>query len=208
MSIAWRQLVRLAACAIAATVLVAMTAALTAADVSGEAEAPPTPTTATGAQSQQAASAVPAPTTAAKDPLEDVPSYGAALVRMVVVLVSILVALLLLARFLPRWLGRPASLGRGDAIKVIDSLSLEPRKRIYLIKVGEQFFLVGTSETGVHMLADKALDPAALPGGLTALNSTTTEAMTTHAGPAAAMRTFAAALSGKAPTAPESEGAR
>ncbi len=122
------------------------------------------------------------------------PSYGEALVRMVVVLVTILVALLLLARFLPRWLGKSLAVGRGGTIKVIDSLALEPRKRVYLIQVGGQYFLIGTSESGVHVLADKSLDGEQLAQ---TLSNAKGDAAVVPPVSSSTMRSFAAALSAK-----------
>lgn len=93
------------------------------------------------------------PTSESKvDPLSDLPSYGEALIRMVVVLASILIALLILAKLLPRWLNR--SLGhksKGD-IAVVDSIQLEPRRRVYLLRVSGREVLVGSSEQGLHTL--------------------------------------------------------
>ncbi len=132
---------------------------------------------------------------ASTDPLDDLPSYGEALIRMVVVLVSMLIALMLLARFLPRWLGRSLTVGTAGTIRVMDSLSLEPRKRVYLLKVGEQFFLVGTSEQGVHLLADGALDGEALSQLPASQTAGTEEAGTIAKG--STFSSFAAALAGK-----------
>ena len=104
------------------------------------------------------------PQTPPKNPqaLDDLPSYGEALIRMVVILISMLIVLILAAKFLPRWLNKPLTTGKAGAIKVLDSLQLEPRKRLYLVQVGEQVFLVGTSEQGVQLLADRALDSSAM----------------------------------------------
>ncbi|MEX2215512.1 MAG: flagellar biosynthetic protein FliO [Phycisphaeraceae bacterium] len=96
------------------------------------------------------------------DTLKDLPTYGEALIRMVVILISMLIALFLAARFLPRWFSKSLTTGKSGAIKVLDSLQLEPRKRLYLVQVGQQVFLVGTSEQGVQMLADRALDSGVL----------------------------------------------
>lgn len=92
------------------------------------------------------------------DPLDDVPSFGGALVRMAVVLVSIIIVLLILARYLPKWLGKTLTVSRGGVVQVVDSLQLEPRRRVYLLRVGEQFILVGTGEQGMTTLADQSLD--------------------------------------------------
>jgi flagellar protein FliO/FliZ len=127
--------------------------------------------------------------------LDDIPSYGEALVRMVVILAVILVALLLVARFLPRWLGKTLTTGRGGTIKVIDSLALEPRKRVYLIQVAGQYFLIGTSENGVHVLADKSLDGQQLAQALAMHNKG--DAAVAPPVSSSTMRSFAAALSGK-----------
>lgn len=86
------------------------------------------------------------------DPLANIPTYGAALIRMVVALVSILIALLILAKLLPRWLNRSLrQKGKGD-IAIVDSIQLEPRRRVYLLRVGDRKVLIGSSEQGLSTL--------------------------------------------------------
>lgn len=86
------------------------------------------------------------------DPLADLPTYGAALIRMVVALVSILIVLLILAKLLPRWLNRSfGQKSKGD-ISIVDSIQLEPRRRVYLLRVGGRQVLIGSSEQGLHTL--------------------------------------------------------
>ena len=198
MAKARRQLMQPVTLAVAAMCVLALLVPLRA-DVPSEKTTPPS----TAEDKAPAAGNAPAPAPSAPAPgpeseneFGDLPSYGAQLVQMVVVLLSILIGLLVLAKLLPRWLGKPPGAGRGDSIKVIDSLALEPRKRIYLVKVGEQFFLIGTSETGVHMLADKAIDPASLPAALAGRSG---DGAVAGAQQSSVMRTFAAALSEKNP---------
>lgn len=108
------------------------------------------------------APAAPTTLTPTSDSLDQLPSYGEQLIRMVFMLAATLVALIVLARVLPKWLGRPLLAGKSGAMRVLDTMQLEPRKRIYLVQVGQQVLLLGTSESGVHVLADQTLDGAAL----------------------------------------------
>ncbi len=88
-----------------------------------------------------------------KDPLAGVPNFGEALVRMVVVLASILIGLLVLAKLLPRWLMRSSALRSKGRITVVDSLQIEPRRRVYLIRVEGRMLLISSSEQGLQTLA-------------------------------------------------------
>ena len=94
--------------------------------------------------------------------LDDLPSFGWAFVKMILVLAAILVGLLLLAKLvLPRLGFRPA-VGRSTVIEIVEGSRLEPRKNVYLIRVAGQYLLVGTSENGVHTLAGGPLDQEAI----------------------------------------------
>jgi flagellar biogenesis protein FliO len=94
-----------------------------------------------------------------RDPLGDLPSYGEAVKHMVIALLAIIAALLLVAKFLPQFLGKPRAAGAGGKmIDVVESYRLEPRKSIYLVRVGGQYFLLGSTGDRLDTLAGAPLD--------------------------------------------------
>lgn len=87
--------------------------------------------------------------------------FGAQLLRSFIVLTGVcLFAYLVLGKALPRIMrltpsGRRAMFGvesRG-VVEVIDRLPLEPRRVVYVLKVGDSHFLVGSAEQGLSTLA-------------------------------------------------------
>lgn len=98
----------------------------------------------------------------ARKAVESAPSFGDALTRMVWMLAITTLLLVAVAKYLPRWLGaaqRPASRG---LIKVIEARPLEPRKTLYLVQVVDQFYLLGSSEQRIDVLAGGDFEPATL----------------------------------------------
>lgn len=59
---------------------------------------------------------------------------------------------------LQRWKGGGAS-PAARRMKLLETLHLSPRQSIYLVRVGEQEFLVSGTDNGMHMLAE--LEPTA-----------------------------------------------
>lgn len=87
--------------------------------------------------------------------------FGAQLLRSFLVLAGVcLFAYLILGKLLPRIMrltpsGRRAMFGvesRG-LVEVIDRLPLEPRRVVYVLKVGDRHLLVGSAEQGMNVLA-------------------------------------------------------
>jgi flagellar protein FliO/FliZ len=75
--------------------------------------------------------------------------------KLILVLAAILVvAAVGLRWWLPRMAG-VRSLSSGP-IRIAARYPLEPRKNLYIVRAGSDYFLVGTSESGVHYLS--ALD--------------------------------------------------
>jgi flagellar biosynthetic protein FliO len=73
------------------------------------------------------------------------------LLRLVLVLAGILILAFFVLRFaIPRFFG--VDNFRTGPITVVARYSLEPRKSLYIVQVGTEFFLVGTSETNVQFL--------------------------------------------------------
>jgi flagellar biosynthetic protein FliO len=97
-----------------------------------------------------------------KNALDAAPSFGEALTRMVWMLAITILLLVVVAKYLPKWLGaaqRPASRG---LIKVIEARSLEPRKTLYLVQVVDQYYLLGSSDQRIEVLAGGDFEPATL----------------------------------------------
>jgi flagellar biosynthetic protein FliO len=97
-------------------------------------------------------------TRTARDPLSDLPSYGEAVKHMVIALLAIIAALLLVAKLLPKFLGTRPAAAAGRMIDVVESYRLEPRKSIYLVRVGGQYFLLGSTGDRLDTLAGAPLD--------------------------------------------------
>lgn len=94
--------------------------------------------------------------------LESSSTFGDALTRMLWMLGLTVLALLLLARFLPKWLGVRVGPRNRGLIRIVESQVLEPRKSIYLVRVVDQFFLLGTSDQRIEVLAGGDLEPETL----------------------------------------------
>lgn len=96
----------------------------------------------------------------AANPAEELGSVTGQALQLVRVL-FILAAVALLAYVAVRhWLPRVMGLRNLEAgpIQILARTPLEPKKNLYLLKVGSEILLVGTSEDQLHLL--KALDPA------------------------------------------------
>ena len=78
------------------------------------------------------------------------------LVRVVFILCAVLLlAYVAVRHWLPRLTGLKSL--ESSPIQVLARTPLEPKKNLYLLKVGSEVLLVGTSEDHLHFL--KALDP-------------------------------------------------
>jgi len=71
--------------------------------------------------------------------------------KMIAILALILVIVFLGLRF---WLPRLSGLHKVTAgpLRVAARLAIEPRKNLYIVQAGGTYFLVGTSESGMHYL--------------------------------------------------------
>lgn len=95
----------------------------------------------------------------AASPAQELGSVTGQALELVRVL-FILAAVVLLAYVAVRhWLPRVTGLRNLEAgpIQILARTPLEPKKSLYLLKVGSEILLVGTSENQLHFL--KALDP-------------------------------------------------
>lgn len=109
---------------------------------------------------------IPAGTDASSaDSLTQLPSFGAALARMVLSL-TIVIGVGVLAIWFMRRRGPGGLLGRGakgdSRLRVVESCALSPQHAVHLIKVGDQFVLVGSSPAGITPLSEVVLDTDAL----------------------------------------------
>ncbi len=96
------------------------------------------------------------------DPFADLPSYGDMIRRTAYTLLGIIVAFLLAAKFLPKLFTRGSFTPRGRMIQIIERHALEPRKTVYLIKVADQYFLIGSTPEGLTTLSGGTLDQDSL----------------------------------------------
>jgi flagellar protein FliO/FliZ len=103
----------------------------------------------------------------ANDPAKELGAINSGILdylKLLLVLGFILaLAFITLRMVLPRITGSRA-LGPG-AIQVAARYPLEPKKNLYVIRVGEDYFLVGTTESGMHYLT--TLDPGHIEPALT-----------------------------------------
>lgn len=97
--------------------------------------------------------------------LEDLPSYGAELVRMLGALGIVLALILVAGWLLPRWLARRRPAAPGRHMEVVETLRLDPRRVLYLVRVDGRLVLVGAGEGGLlHLESEDARnDSAAAP---------------------------------------------
>lgn len=86
------------------------------------------------------------------------------LLQVVLVLVGILILAYFVLRYVvPRLFGLDNL--RSGPMTVVARYSLEPRKNLYIVQIGKEYFLVGTSETNVQFLT--SLDSGKLEAALT-----------------------------------------
>ena len=80
-----------------------------------------------------------------------VASEFAGLVQLVLVLAGILILAYFVLRFaIPKFFGLDNL--RAGPMTVVARFALEPRKTLYIVQIGKQFFLIGTSEANVQFL--------------------------------------------------------
>lgn len=74
--------------------------------------------------------------------------------KMMVVLVVICIAAVLVLKYaVPRW-GVFRRLSGGQIIKILARTSLDGRRNVWVVKVGERHFLLGAGDGGVNCLAE------------------------------------------------------
>lgn len=93
-------------------------------------------------------------TPVADDEAEAIPSFGWALVQMVIVLGAVsLLAYFLLGKVLPKIMRVQTPTAPTRLLEVVDRLPIDQRRAILIIKLGERHFLVGASEGSITLLS-------------------------------------------------------
>ena len=90
----------------------------------------------------------------AVDPSREIGSISSELVDYVKLILTLALVLVLAFVGLRFWLPRITGLRNiaSGPIRVVARYPLEPRKNLYIVRAGGGYFMVGTSETGVHYL--------------------------------------------------------
>jgi flagellar biogenesis protein FliO len=97
----------------------------------------------------------------------DGPGLAALVVQMVAVMGGVsLLAYLVLGKVLPRVLKVEQPIAPRRLLRVVDRLMIDQRRSIMVLKSGEQYFLVGSTEHGINLLSrlDASEVEAALAG--------------------------------------------
>ena len=86
------------------------------------------------------------------------PNLGAALAQTLLTLLAVCA----LAWWVLRWAAR-RGVGRSPAgvITVVDRVALDPRRTLFVVRVGAKVLLLGGGDAGLSLLTE--LDPATLP---------------------------------------------
>ncbi len=80
------------------------------------------------------------------------------LLRMLAILAGLLIVSVILLKVGLPWLMRRRTGGKADLIEVVEAHRLEPRKIVYLLRVGAQYYLVGSCDGRLTTLAGEPLD--------------------------------------------------
>lgn len=89
-----------------------------------------------------------------RTPAPDAPSLAIQLVKMIFTLGAVcLLAYLLLGKLLPKLLRIEPPVAQRRIMQVIDRLPIDQRRSIIVMRIGDQYFLVGASEGGIHLIS-------------------------------------------------------
>lgn len=97
----------------------------------------------------------------AQEQLDDLPDFGSALIRMVIVLVAMIVLMLVLSKLLPRWLSKRVP-SMGKRMRVVDRMQVEPGRSLLVVHIGGQYLLMASDSEGLRPVATEAIDQEAL----------------------------------------------
>ena len=101
-------------------------------------------------------------------PADQLGSYSDDIFNAIKFLFALAGVLLLAVVAVKYWIPKFAGVQTNNAgpIKVVARFGLEPRKTLYIIQTGNDYYLIGTSESDMYYLT--ALDPASVEPFLTA----------------------------------------
>jgi flagellar biogenesis protein FliO len=74
--------------------------------------------------------------------------------RVFGVLAALLVSCYFLLRFLGRRMGSMRERSPGGRLELIDRLGLEPRRSVYVLRVGARYVAIASTEAGVQVLME------------------------------------------------------
>jgi flagellar biosynthetic protein FliO len=77
-------------------------------------------------------------------------------VKMLLFLGVICIAALIILKFLVPRMGFMKRLTRDGFAKVIARQVIEPRKHLYLVKIGEKYLVIGTADHGINLITELA----------------------------------------------------
>ena len=81
------------------------------------------------------------------------PDIGTAAVRAFFVLIVLVIVLVLTARYGRTWIKRLLPRPQGE-MRIVDTLHLEPRRTLYMIRLRNRDFLVASHENGLELLRE------------------------------------------------------
>ena len=96
------------------------------------------------------------------NPIGDVSRFNDLFVRMLLILGGVLVVSVILLKVGLPWLAGRGARSKHGLIEVVETHRLEPRKVVYLLRVGSQYYLVGSCDGQLTTLAGESLDNDAI----------------------------------------------
>lgn len=96
----------------------------------------------------------------ARDPSTSV--AGAGSIRAALLFMAAIVGLLLAGRWLRRHGGRSGDEGADGLLEIVEARRLDARRSVHLVRAGDQYFLVGSSEGRLAPLSAGAIDGDAI----------------------------------------------
>lgn len=98
----------------------------------------------------------------ALDALNQMPSFGESALKTFVVLAVMVALLYITSRFARRWLNPAMRAKSAGMIELIDSLPLEAKKRLHIVKFANRYLLIGTTETSMELISESRANPDAV----------------------------------------------
>jgi flagellar biogenesis protein FliO len=78
----------------------------------------------------------------------------ASYLKVLLILAGLLCACWVVLQMLSRRLGVLGRQGRAGVLEVIDSVMLEPRKSVYVVRAGPKYMALAASESGIELLLE------------------------------------------------------